>query len=393
MGERKYYLESFDTQISSKALPLAYSFERQNSNGTSTLPDSLKICDFKDCTVNTTEPAIRLSCFHTIHLSCYNMANEQCPICTKPLLEEMKKLSQSFNQSLLAPTKESSSSTQPAGTNQGNDDDDDEEVVLNNGETCTCSQSEAWQRQIDETLESFTVPQPQQPMPTVQQVPLAQHQPPNIPVYRPNIMKIAFGSSIIWFFPSNFSQSTLFGRNGSTACTFIALLLAKFYFLNTTVLQLTQQLSLPLTWTNLIINCMSLGNQIYDNITRVPGQYFSVEEAIHFITNITGNVEVEESLDLSTVNENAAVPQSSLGFYLPRLTRENNLGSIVIMNGKTISLVGQNNNIILMDSHLHGQMGAMIAITSAEKIEELLYFIKQQLSPAFNLCSLTFVKY
>ena len=138
---------------------------------------------------------------------------------------------------------------------------------------------------------------------------------------------------------------------------------------------------------------MSLGNEIYDNITGAAGRYFSVEDAIHFIHKITGKVEVEESLDLSIVNENPAVPQSSLAFYLPRLAEESNLAGIVIMNGMTISLVGQNNNIILMDSHLHGQAGAMIAVTSVQKVEELLYFVKQQLSPSFNLCSLTFVKY
>ena len=45
-------------------------------------------------------------------------------------------------------------------------------------------------------------------------------------------VKMAFGTSIIWFFLSQFSQYTPDGRNGSNACTFIALLLAKFYFLH-----------------------------------------------------------------------------------------------------------------------------------------------------------------
>ena len=243
----------------------------------------------------------------------------------------------------------------------------------------TYHQSDAWQRKISETLESFSVPQPQQPQ--TQQQTQAQQQPINFPVYKTNIMKIAFGSSIIWLFPSNISQSTLFGRNSSTACTFIALLLAKFYFDNNSVLELSQQLSLSLTWTNLMINCITLGNQIYDSITtasgHLSGQYFSVEDAIPFLSNITGNVELEESLDLSIVNENPAVPQSSLAFYLPRLTHENNLAGIVIMNGMTISLVGRINQIIIMDSHLHYQVGAMIATTTLDKVEELLFFVKQ----------------
>ena len=57
--------------------------------------------------------------------------------------------------------------------------------------------------------------------------------------------------------------------------------------------------------------------------------------------------------------------------------RRLNLDAVVIMNDTTISLVGQNNNIIDMDSHLHDQLGAMVGIISVDKIEQLLIFVKQ----------------
>ena len=44
------------------------------------------------------------------------------------------------------------------------------------------------------------------------------------------------------------------------------------------------------------------------------------------------------------------------------------------MNGMTISLVGQNNNIIIID----GQLGAMVGLISIDKVEELLIFVEQQ---------------
>ena len=47
------------------------------------------------------------------------------------------------------------------------------------------------------------------------------------------------------------------------------------------------------------------------------------------------------------------------------------------MNGMTISQVGQN-NITVIDGHLHGQLGAMVGIISVDKVEELLIFVKQQ---------------
>ena len=187
-------------------------------------------------------------------------------------------------------------------------------------------------------------------------------------------VKMAFGTSIIWFLLSQFSLSTLYRRNGSNACTFIALLLAKFSFLHKSALSLSKYMSLLLKWINLFIDCISLANHIYDSATTVIGRYFSVQKATPFLGLITGNVQLEDSFDLSILNENPMVPQSSLRFYLEWLTNEGNLATVVIMNGMTISLVGQNNNIIIID----GQLGAMVGLISIDKVEELLIFVEQQ---------------
>lgn len=138
---------------------------------------------------------------------------------------------------------------------------------------------------------------------------------------------------------------------------------------------------------------MVIGNHLHDNVTKGQPTYFSVPEATPFLTNITGNMQLEDSLDLSITTENPAVPQSALPFYLTRLTQEDNLAAVIIVNGKTISLVGQNQHLIVMDSHHHSCFGAMIGTVHVNQREELMQFVKQQLSPHFNLCSLTFVKY
>lgn len=112
-------------------------------------------------------------------------------------------------------------------------------------------------------------------------------------------VKMAFGTSIIWFFLSQFSQSTLYGRNDPNACsTFIALLLAKFYFLHKSALSLSKYMSLLLIWINLFINCISLGNHIYDSVTTGIGRYFCVQEETPFLGLINGNVQLEDSFDL-----------------------------------------------------------------------------------------------
>ena len=160
-------------------------------------------------------------------------------------------------------------------------------------------------------------------------------------------VKMAFGISIIWFLLFQFSLSTL-RRNGSNACTFIALLLTKFYFLHKSALSLSKYMSPLLNWINLFINCIFLGNHIHDSVTTGIGQYFSVQKATPFLGLITGNVQLEDSFDQPILNENPMVPQSSLGFHLERLTKEDNLAAVVIMNGMTFSLVGQNNNNIIV---------------------------------------------
>lgn len=97
IGEQKFHLETFKTDVTSKALPLAYSFSKPNTDTAESLPDSSKVCDYKDCMAGPSESSIRLSCFHTVHCCCYQISNNQCPICTEPVIAEMTKLSHSFN--------------------------------------------------------------------------------------------------------------------------------------------------------------------------------------------------------------------------------------------------------------------------------------------------------
>ena len=179
-------------------------------------------------------------------------AHDHCPICSKLLLNEIKRLSNSFNGSLLEPTTQSPGQSTTTDATPNSDDEDGLPTTSHTDETSTYYQTEAWQIQIVQTLDTFEVPQPQQlqqPTQTQEQSSVqGQHHSSNslhnatTPLNQPPIFKMAFGSAIIWFFPSQFSQSTLYGRNGSNACTFIALLLAKFYFLHKSALSLSSHL-------------------------------------------------------------------------------------------------------------------------------------------------------
>ena len=102
-------------------------------------------------------PTIVLSCFHTIHLLSYDTTNKQCPIGTQPLLQEMKNLTQSFSQSLLEPTKPSTSAPPINDLNQGTDEDEDPQLNNRYGNINESYQSEALEKNITDTLKSFSV--------------------------------------------------------------------------------------------------------------------------------------------------------------------------------------------------------------------------------------------
>lgn len=91
------------------------------------------------------------------------MAHDQCLICSKPLFNEMKRLSNSFKESLLESTKQSAGQSTTTDATPNSDDEDELPTTSYNDETSTYYQTEAWQMKIDQTLDSFVVPQPQQP--------------------------------------------------------------------------------------------------------------------------------------------------------------------------------------------------------------------------------------
>ena len=77
-----------------------------------------------------------------------------------------------------------------------------------------------------------------------------------------------------WHFPPQYSQSTLIGRLGSNACTFIALTYCKLYFSSPEPLNSSQPLSN--TWIYRVLASILLGNQFYDKAAGNTGQLFGV---------------------------------------------------------------------------------------------------------------------
>lgn len=106
-GRPKFHLQTFNEIIDTKSLPLSYKHLDNNPQ----YPNPAILCDsYSNCAATQdTDQFVRLACCHTFHQECYFRNNSNCPICTKPLLKKVAVLAEAFNESLLTPTKSSSS--------------------------------------------------------------------------------------------------------------------------------------------------------------------------------------------------------------------------------------------------------------------------------------------
>ena len=141
------------------------------------------------------------------------------------------------------------------------------------------------------------------------------------------------------------------------------------------------------------MSCIIQGNSTHDTLTGGRAINFAVDDAVQHLRQNLGQIQMEDSFDITLTSEDINVPQSSAAFYLQRLTQEANLSAILIITDMTICFVAHGANIVMFDSHLHGNFGALIASTTVENTENFLKAVKAMISPNYNMCSLTFVKF
>lgn len=159
-------METFDTDISTKALPLG--FQDGYTYPQSCKPNPNLLCDAESCSETSLQPkVIRLACHHTYHEQCYIRNGRNCPKCTTFLQTKVGQLTKSFNESILKGTN--SSKNRDRQPSQGDDDDDDDNVSCTNSKDPSYYSSQAWQQHVDNTLSSFNVPQPSQHPTSTQQ--------------------------------------------------------------------------------------------------------------------------------------------------------------------------------------------------------------------------------
>ena len=158
------------------------------------------------------------------------------------------------------------------------------------------------------------------------------------------------GSGITeWFFPGNISQSTIDGRNGSNACTFIALNFGNIYQqsrLNTPQQHLNQK------WQAALKDAIRTGNDMHDELFDGAGINVAVDDAIDKVGNLcqVGGI-------LHEHNVFGANPLDQFSAVIDLILHQKPSFHVLVVNGMTMLLIVDcNGTLMFIDSHIHGNM-------------------------------------
>ena len=222
----------------------------------------------------------------------------------------------------------------------------------------------------------------QAPGPTV---PVTQTPGSTVPV-QPSATLTGYGVSgladiLQWTFPASFCQSTLGGRSGSNACTFIALYFGHLYLRNN--LPPPVHSSLSMEWKCALYKAIKKGNEIHDELFEGEGVDVSVEDAVDMAGTECFVQSIGQSFDVFGVD---CVDQ--LAELFQALSTSSTLQSscsVVVTTGRSFMfIVNQDGSCMVVDSHRHGNMGAIISYCSpnyAKILAKWLEVVMQGTSP------------
>ena len=182
----------------------------------------------------------------------------------------------------------------------------------------------------------------------------------------------------IWEFPHSVSQSTYQDRNGSNACSIIALLIAQG--IHQVDVDLDPCPVLPADWVKLVCGCIREGNAVYDHSrANLPQRYLSVAEAA-MVSGDLLDVSVGQPLPVRVSDPH---PPSTLQYHL--VQRCNNQIQRVIFNLFTVNektvlfVIMKNEKLILVDSHLHEPKGATVILGKSCNVDSFIHAAQESL--------------
>ena len=165
------------------------------------------------------------------------------------------------------------------------------------------------------------------------------------------------GAVIEWLFPENFSQSTIQGRNGSNACAFISLYFGQ---VASKGLPLRRGLALDVQWKDTLMEAMTRGNDLHDELFDYEGINLTVDEAVEMAGEDCGVLCLGQQKDLFG---GTAVAKQLLAEFLNELSGRGQRSCFLFFScGRTMLLfIDSSGHLYFVDSHSHRDCGALIA--------------------------------
>ena len=231
-GKVRYYLPTFQTEVDVRCFPLSYNLDKVQCG---LEPDTSCFCDSPVCHNSSSQQIHVLACFHSFHLTCLS-TDGTCVLCEPPLKSLAKQLSENFNKGLM---KENEDETEEVTVS---DDDNSRDLELSSGDEAEeYYNSQAWQRKVNDIIGTYSNihhPTKANHSQRLQPTACTQRSSPQtshlnlLSTPALHVLPIQTGNVTTWHFPLSYSQSTLNGRTGSNACTFIALVLSNCMWLH-----------------------------------------------------------------------------------------------------------------------------------------------------------------
>jgi len=157
-------------------------------------------------------------------------------------------------------------------------------------------------------------------------------------------------SMLLFAFPTMISQSELAGRQGSNACTIIAVKFGTYCYNHKLDLSLLWN-ELPQSWTGILINAICDGNALYDDLYSNTAVFLDVEDVAQSAGSECQVQSCDQIFGFNNTNNFA-----DLGAHIDTVKQSSASDHYGVITACDISvgiLVKSNSLCALIDSHVH----------------------------------------
>lgn len=200
-------------------------------------------------------------------------------------------------------------------------------------------------------------------------------------------------SHCIFSFPASMSQSTVGDRQGSNACTIIAVKFGDYCHQQKLDISLLWN-QLPNAWVDTFVNSICDGNAVYDELYSDTAVYLDVEDVVNAVGNDFHVQSANQMVGFTSANE-----YSDLVDHIIAEVHSSNVdhyGVIIGCNKSIGFLVKSNGLCAIIDSHQHAMTNSGGVIIMADNPKKAILEYAKDLSNqgyTLNQGTLTWVQY